>query len=192
MARISFVLELPVRVRFLTTLCCFALLAPLVRAQPTLDVARYTATGELHYPGDLDTWVLMGASLGSDYNDQPFSADHPGTIGVVQMEPAAYQHYLEHGSYVDGTMFLLSFFEASAQSSPQLQGFVQGARRIQEIHVIDRERFSEDRAFFVYPVAGAASVAPIADASECVACHMEHGAYDGTFVQFYPTLRDRP
>jgi len=177
---------------FLSALCCIALFLPLAWAQPALDVAHYTDTGELRYPGDLDTWVLMGASLGSDYNDQPFSAERPGTIGVVQMEPAAYQHYIEHGSYADGTMFLLTFFEASAQSSPQLQGFVQGARRIQEIHVIDRARFSEGRAFFVYPLAGAASVAPIADASECVACHMEHGVYDGTFVQFYPTLRDRP
>ena len=158
-------------------------------AQDGLGVARYTDTGELLYPDDLDRWVVMGANLGSDYREDPFDPAAPGTIGVVQMEPAAYDYFLEHGEYADGTMFLLSFFGAERNSDPQLQGFVQGDMRIQEIHLIDKQRFTEGRAFFVYQRPGMTSVEKVADGSECVQCHMAEGDFDGTFTQFYPTIR---
>jgi hypothetical protein len=167
-----------------------ALLTTSAVAQPALDVARYTDSGALLYPDNLAEWIVMGASLGSEYGDAPFDPANPGSIGMVQMEPAAYRYFLENREYADGTMFLLSFFAAEAQSSPQLPGFVQGAMTLQEIHVIDKARFAEGRAFFVYPTPQQVSSAKLPDGSECVTCHNEHGAFDGTFTQFYPTLRD--
>lgn len=172
----------------LCTATMFLWICPLF-AQTDLGVARYTQAGELLRPDNLDQWVMLGASLGSDYNSEAFNPEAPGVIGVVQMEPAAYRYFLENNEYADGSMFLLSFFAAEASSEPQLQGFVQGELRTREIHVIDSRRFSENRGFFMFPE-GTARAAKIPDGSECVQCHEAEGGYNATFSQFYPTIRD--
>ena len=158
-----------------------------------LAAARYNAENQLMFPGNADVWVHMGSSLGSDYNDGPFDPANPGTLGVVQMEPEAYRYFLDRGEYADGTMFLLSFYAAEAESDPQLPGFVQGNLQAREIHVIDRDRFAEGRAFFLFPPTASVETAStkLPDGSPCVQCHIPEGAYDGTFTQFYPPIRDR-
>lgn len=163
-------------------------------AQDDLGVARYNGQDQLLFPGDTDTWVHLGSSLGGDYREGPFDPASPGTIGVVKMEPAAYRYFVEHGEYADGTMFLLSFYPSEAKSDPQLAGFVQGDMSAQEIHLIDKERFTEGRGFFLYEAdAGAGSASTkVPDGSRCVQCHIPEGDYDGTFIQFYPAIRDLP
>lgn len=161
-------------------------------AQTDLEIAEYTDNDELIYPSNLPEWVHMGTTLGGDYNENTFDPENPGVMGVVQMEPNAYRYYLENQEYANGTMFLLSFFEAEEKSNPQLQGFIQGAMQAQEIHVIDKSRFSEDRGFFLYNSTSQSSAGKVPDGSECVACHTEHADYDGTFTQFYPAIRQHP
>ena len=169
--------------------CLYAHQAALAQ-QDALGIAEYTERGELLFPADTASWIHLGSSLGADYSAEEFDAANPGVIGVVQMEPAAYRYFLEHSEYANGTMLLLSFYPARSASDPELRGFVQGELLQQEIHVIDRERFSEEgRAFFLFRTASDRATA-IAPGSECFACHSEHGAYDATFTQFYPTLRD--
>src|SRR5687768_5990410 len=107
-------------------------------AQTDLGIAQYTSAGELRYPANLVEWIQTGASLGSDYGEQAFDPQNPGAIGVVQMEPNAYRYFMEHKTYADGTMFLLSSYRAEGKSDPQLPGFVQGALFSQEIHVLDK------------------------------------------------------
>jgi hypothetical protein len=182
----------------ISALLFFVLLPIAVSAQTSLDVARYNAAGELQRPANLVEWIQTGASLGSEYSDVPFDAQKPGSIGVVQMEPDAYRYFIENGTYADGTMFLLSFYRAEAQSSPQLPGFVQGDMFLQEIHVIDKTRFADDsgHAFFTFATPQTAASQTAASertpaGNECTACHIEHGAFDGSFTQFYPTLRAR-
>lgn len=177
----------------LTVLLASLLVAPAMLAQTSLPAPEYADDGALNFPDDTDTWVYMGTTLGGDYNDAPFDPAAPATFGIVQMEPEAYRYFIDNGSYADGTMFLLSFYDSVAKSEPQLQGFVQGALQNQEIHVIDKSRFAEGRGFFFYRGGGGttSSTAKIADGSECVSCHNEHGAYDGTFTQFYPVLTNR-
>lgn len=175
-------------------LLCLAVLASLpALGQNPLDIARYDAAGNLIYPTDLHAWIQTGASVGSDYNEEPIDVENPGTIGVVQMEPSAYDYFLQNQQFADGTMFLLTFYEPRRKTSPQLQGFVQGKMVQQEIHVIDKQRFpdTEGHAFFVYRGEGAqrTTAALLAPDNACVACHIPEGAFDGTFVQFYPTLR---
>ena len=107
------------------------------------------------------------------------------------MEPNAYRYFLEHSTYADGTMFLLSFYRAEGKSQPQLPGFVQGPLQAQEIHVLDKARFADDsgHGFFLYRNRELVSSARVPAGNECTVCHTEHGAFDGTFVQFYPDLR---
>jgi len=160
-----------------------------VYAQSDLGVAQYNATNELLYPANLDEWIQTGASLGGEYSDNAFDPQSPGNIGIVQMEPTAYRYFMEHDTYADGTMFLLSFYKGESKSEPQLPGFVQGDLLAQEIHVIDKERFTEGRGFFLFRTPASASSVKVADGSECVACHTEHADFDGTFSQFCPTIR---
>jgi hypothetical protein len=171
-------------------LAAVLLTSSLALAQDNLGVAQYTENGELSRPGNLDEWIQTGASLGSEYSDEPFDAANPGTIGTVQMEPAAYRYFLENRKYADGTMFLLSFYRAEGHSEPQLPGFVQGPLMAQEIHVLDKTRFGDGHGFFLFPNANVQASTRIPDGNECVTCHNEHGAFDGTFVQFYPKLRE--
>jgi len=179
--------------RFSGLVLGLALMLPgALQAQDALGVARYSDAGALQRPADLATWIHMGSSLGSDYRKEPFDPAEPGVIGVVQMEPAAYRHFLENGSYADGSMFLLSFYAAEQNSDPQLQGFVQGELRAQEIHVIDEARFADGRAFFMFQEPAQTESAALAPGNECVQCHEAEGDYNGTFVQFYPAIRAVP
>lgn len=174
----------------LATLVLACCVSPIISAQD-LDVAQYADNNQLMFPDNTDTWVHVGTSLGGEYSDEPFDAANPGVMGVVQMEPQAYRYFKEHKEYADGTLFLLSFYTAAAESSPQLPGFVQGELEAKEIHVIDRDRFNEGRAFYMYP-AEAAPGAPsnkIPDNSACIQCHIPEGDFDGTFTQFYPHMR---
>lgn len=181
--------ENPVKIQNIPSIVlCSALFTSSIALGQALDVARYDASGQLLYPTDTVAWIHVGSVLGGQYSEEPFDPAQPGDIGVVQMEPSAYAHFREHGSYADGTMFLLTFYDSEAKSQPQLQGFVQGEMRLREIHVIDKVRFAEGRAFFQFQGKEVMEAAKIPDGSPCTSCHEAEGALDGTFTQFYPTL----
>lgn len=156
-----------------------------------LQAPRYEESGNLIRPADMDRWVFLGSSLGMGYNQNAkFDPDSPGFLQVVLMEPAAYDAFGETGEFADGSMFALMFYNPSKRLSLNRAGFVQGDLDQYEIHVRDRTRFKEGRAFYVFqPKDQSASVIP--PGSECVKCHMEEGAFDGVFAQFYPTIRHK-
>ena len=154
----------------------------------SVDAAAFTASGELVRPANLDRWMFLGASLGMGYNNVKVDANNPGKFQVVLMEPAAYEYFKTHGKYADGSMLLLSFYATDQRVSISQAGFVQGDLENFEIHLIDRARFAEGRAF--YPFAKDADKATALPAGNpCVECHVKDGAFDGTFVQFYPAIR---
>lgn len=172
-------------------MCLFSLIllpSAVLQAQTDLGVANYTADNVLIYPDNLDEWIHLGSTMGGDYAEETFDAAHPGTLGVVLMEPHAYKYFKANGDYANGTMLLLSFYQSEVKSDPQLQGFVQGDMRAQEIHVIDPVRYAEGSAFFVYPNTTVATVMP--EGSECIQCHTQEGDFRSTFIQFYPTIRN--
>ena len=154
-----------------------------------LDVARLNHDGKLQKPADLDRWVFLGTSLGMGYNPGSFNAAHPGQFQVVLMEPNAYRHFVKNGSYAPGSMFLLSFYNTDQHKrSINQNGFTQADLTNYEIHLIDPSRGEDGRTFFVF---GANDIegAPLPKGNNCVNCHVKHGAFQGTFAQFYPTLR---
>ena len=158
-------------------------------ATPALQIAQLTAKGKLQKPADLDSWIFLGTSLGMGYNPGSFNADHPGQFQVVLMEPNAYRYFLKNGSYAPGSMFLLSFYNSDQQKrSINQNGFTQADLTNYEIHLIDPSRGADGRVFFVF---GAKDTEgdPLAAGNNCVSCHTKHGAFQGTFAQFYPTLR---
>jgi len=155
-----------------------------------LAVAQHTSDGKLRRPQNLDQWVFLGTSLGMGYNEPQSSSGGPGQFQVVLMEPAAYRYFVEHGRYAQGSMFLLSFYDSDQRRSINRTGFVQADLSNYEIHLIDGERSSEGRMFYLFgPDDTEGSALP--KGNNCVRCHVTHGAFDGTFAQFYPTLRHR-
>jgi hypothetical protein len=57
-----------------------------------------------------------------------------------------------------------------------------------EIHVVDRQKFKDGFNFAIFE-AGQAKANILPDGNGCVSCHTRNGAYEGTFAQFYPTIR---
>jgi hypothetical protein len=156
-------------------------------AAKPLDIARVTAAGKLQKPADLESWVFLGTSLGMGYNPGSFNADRPGQFQVVLMEPTAYRHFVKTGSYAQGSMFLLSFYDTDQQKrSINQNGFTQAELTNYEIHVMDPAK--EGHAFYVFG-ANETEGQAVPPGNACVRCHVDHGAFDGTFAQFYPTLR---
>jgi Cytochrome P460 len=154
-----------------------------------LDVARLTSDGKLRKPADLDSWIFLGTSLGMGYNPGSFNAERPGQFQVVLMEPNAYRHFVKHRSYAPGSMLLLSFYDTDQQKrSINQSGFTQADLTNYEIHVIDPARGQDGRTFYAFDANATEGIA-LPPGNGCVRCHVDHGAFDGTFAQFYPTLR---
>jgi hypothetical protein len=165
--------------------------AAAVAVQPAekLAVARLD-DGKLRKPADLDHWIFLGTSLGMGYNPGSFNAARPGQFQVALMEPAAYRYFVEHGSYAPGSMFLLSFYDADTQErSINQHGFTQADLTNYEIHLIDPDH-PEGHGFYMFGP-DSTTGEPVGRGSACVRCHVQHGAFEGTFAQFYPTLRAR-
>jgi len=156
----------------------------------SLDAARFSDSDELLRPANLDEWMFLGASLGMGYNNVDFDPKSPGNFQVVLMEPSAYAYFKTNGRYANGSMFLLSFYRTEQRISIDRAGFVQGELKNFEIHLLDRSRFAEGHAFYLFgPKDDKGAVLP--PGSPCVECHVRDGAFDGTFAQFYPAIRHR-
>lgn len=163
---------------------------PAATRPDAIDVAAFTPQGALRRPADLDQWVFLGASLGMGYNAAAFDPQAPGQFQVVLMEPQAYQRLVASGAYPDGAMFLLSFYNSEQKVSINRSGFVPTDLDSFEIHLIDRRRPGEGHYFYPFAVADKeARVLPAGNA--CISCHLQDGAYMGTFAQFYPAIRHR-
>ena len=125
------------------------------------------------------------------YNPGSFNAARPGQFQVAMMEPRAYRYFIENGKYAPGSMFLLSFYNSDTQPrSINQNGFTQADLTNFEIHVIDPARGQEGHAFYLF-AADAQQGNPVPPGNACVRCHVDHGAFGGTFAQFYPTIRPR-
>ena len=171
-----------------------AALSALAQTPPTaeikpLDLARLTSTGTLQKPADLTRWIFLGTSLGMGYNPGSFNAANPGQFQVVLMEPTAYRYFVEHGSYAPGSMFMLAFYGADMQvRSINQHGFTQSDLTNYEIHVIGPGKGVEGHSFYLFN-ANSLEGNPVPPGSACMRCHVDHGAFNGTFAQFYPTIR---
>lgn len=159
-------------------------------APGSLDVARFSAGGKLLKPADLNEWVFLGASLGMGYNPGSIDAARPGQFQVVLMEPNAYRLFVRNRSFAPGSMLLLSFYDTETQPrSINQNGFTQADLTDFEIHLIDPARGGADgRAFYTFG-ANDTEGNLLPPGNGCVRCHVEHGAFQGTFAQFYPAIR---
>jgi hypothetical protein len=180
--------------KFALLIAAAAITVPVLAQSPPvagkLDVARFTASGKLVKPADLTDWVFLGTSLGMGYNPGSFNASRPGQFQVVLMEPNAYRYFVKNKSYAPGSMLLLSFYDADTRKrSVNQNGFTQAELTNFEIHLIDPAKGGADgRAFYTFD-ADDSEGNLLPPGNGCVTCHNKHGAFQGTFAQFYPTIR---
>ena len=147
---------------------------------------RYTADGQLILPSDYREWVFLSSGLGMSYNLEQEGA--PAFTNVF-VNPTAYRSFLARGKWPDKTMLLLEIRTSSSQGSINRAGSYQSELVAIEGEVKDGAKFPGNGwVFFSFGKSSTGKIFP--HTQDCYACHLEHGAADNTFVQFYPVLLD--
>lgn len=151
-----------------------------LRAQPA-----YTADGQLTLPGDYREWVFLSSGLGMTYQSTHGGNDPDFTN--VFVNPAAYRSFLGTGKWPDKTMLMLEVRASTSKGSINKGGAYQGDVLAIEGEVKDTGKFPGNGwAFFAFGKSSSGKMLPRSE--DCYACHLQHGAVDNTFVQFYPVL----
>jgi len=162
-----------------------AIAAP--NAQPRPAAARFDAEGRMLFPAEYREWIFLSAGRGMSY--APVAAEQPAPpFDNVFVDPAAYRHFVEHGTWPDGTVLVLEIRGGTSHGSILEAGsFQTGEALATEVHVKDTARFGGDGwAFFGFGSREPAAMVP--REASCYSCHEANTAVDRTFVQFYPTL----
>jgi hypothetical protein len=146
---------------------------------------RYTADGQLILPGDYREWVFLSSGLGMTYQPLP-GHDDPAFTNVF-VNPAAYRSFIANGTWPDQTMLVLEVRASSSKGSINKGGSYQSDVLAIESEVKDGAKFPGNGwAFFAFGKSSTGKM--LARTQDCYSCHLEHGAVDNTFVQFYPVL----
>ncbi len=149
------------------------------------DGPQYTADGRMLFPANYREWVYLSSGLGMSYTA---GAQNMLMFDNVFVNPGAYRKFLETGTWPDKTLLVLEVRGAGSNASINKAGHFQTADRMGvEVHVKDEARFAGKWAFFGFED-GASPAKQVPTQASCYSCHLEHGAVDTTFVQFYPTL----
>ena len=161
-------------------------LALAAAAEPT-SVARYTADGSLVLPADYREWVFLSTGLDMSYSEASAMAGH-SMFDNVFVDRASWQRFKETGHWPDGAVFALELRGAATRGSINRRGTYQTDERMAlEFHVHDEGRFKGGWAFFESDGVLPARQLPYSEA--CYSCHLQHGALDTTFTQFYPVAK---
>lgn len=152
---------------------------------------RYDANRNLLLPDDYRRWVLVGSSLGLSYAEGEQNGHQ--MFNTTLMEPSAYRHFVETGTFREGTMLALIGQGIGTNATPARQGQFATDVHMVEMAVKDSTRVPEAWAYYGFggPMAGGyrTSAAPQPKAS-CFECHVTHASRDNVFMQFYGLLNE--
>ena len=175
--------------------CLAVLLAALVAGgtaqqppQSPADGPEFTAEGQLRMPQSYREWVFLSAGLGMTYNAAAPARENPAFDNVF-VNRSAHASFQASGRWPDKTILILELRRSQSNASINVGGHFQTERFAVEAHVKDESRFPDKWAFFGFRD-GSNTATLIPKTESCYSCHIEHGAVDTTFVQFYPTLID--
>ena len=157
---------------------------------PVSERPAYSASGDLRFPEKYREWVFLSSGVNMSYSPNA-GASEPNVpiFDNVFVNPESYRAFLKEGKWRDGTTMILEIRRGSNKGSINQAGHFQGPDlRDIEVHVKDSSRFPDGGwAFFGFDKAGQGGKI-FARTAGCYSCHVEHGAVDTTFTQFYPTL----
>jgi hypothetical protein len=150
------------------------------------DAPEYTSDGHLKFPEHYREWVYLTTGFDMSYNPEARTGNSH-TFDNVFVNPSAYKAFLRDGTWPDKTMFVLENRGSREKGSINQNGSYQSTKITGvEMHVKDRARSKDGWSF--YGFGNSKHAAAIPQSADCYSCHVDHGAVDTTFVQFYPTL----
>lgn len=152
-----------------------------------LQLLKFGEDNTLLRPEGLERWVFLGTTMGMTYFDEQPDPSRPGLFSSIFIEPEAYEHFEQTGTFADGTAFVKIVRETMSEEG----GFFMGDELGIEVHVKDRQRFPKHGYNFYFLPAGANEAAAMPEDNACVACHAENAAFDNVFTQYYPKMRKR-
>lgn len=161
--------------------------------QPAGDGPRYQSGNQLVRPTNYREWPFLGAGLGLTYDADPGpgAQNRPQNFSNVFVNPSSYRHFMQTGTWKDGTVFVLEVRASATGTAPNTTGRYQTGMVALEAEVKD-SKFPNGWAYFEFGRATALRDAaePLAGQREagCIDCHTKHTAVERTFVQFYPHL----
>jgi hypothetical protein len=162
---------------------------PASRQHAAMVRPTYDASGALQLPADYRRWTFVGSSLGLSYSE----SSQPGMrmFNHVLMEPTAYDHFVETGTFREGTMFALLVQATGENVLPARRGqFATDVHGV-EMAVKDASHRSEGWAYYDFGGRGGVrTTAPAMPKESCFNCHVEHAKRDNVFLQFYPLLAE--
>jgi hypothetical protein len=147
---------------------------------------QYTAGSQLILPTDYRDWIFLTSSLDLNYDEAAAGAGRRSMLDNVFVNPNAYRAFVKTGTWPDKTVLVKENRLAASAGSISKSGKFQTGIASMELHVKDEARFSGGWAFFVSDGKAPGRLMP--QTATCYSCHVDHGAVDTTFVQFYPTL----
>ena len=165
----------------------------LLQGQPAGDGPRYQNGNHLVRPTDYREWPFLGAGLGLTYDAEPGPGgqNRPQNFSNVFVNPSSYRHFMQTGTWKDGTVFILEFRASGTGTAPNTTGRFQTGLMALEAEVKD-SKFPNGWAYFEFGRGAAMRdvVEPLSGQREagCIECHTKHTAVERTFVQFYPHL----
>jgi hypothetical protein len=157
-------------------------------------VAQYDTDGQLVRP-DPTGWPYVSASIGggatnmmAPEGEEEEPQEVKGDFHVIQVNPEAFDHYAETGTFLEGTVFTMTFYALDQHELPG-DRFWASEVKAMEVGVKDTQRFEDGWAFFRFE--GGATTASAFPAERCQACHVARGATDSVFTQLYSGLPKR-
>ena len=164
-----------------------------LQGQQAADGPRYQNGNHLVRPADYREWPFLGAGLGLTYDAEPGPGgqNRPQNFSNVFVNPSSYRHFMQTGTWKDGTVFILEFRASGTGTAPNTTGRFQTALTALEAEVKDA-KFPGGWAYFEFGRGNAMRevAEPLTGQREagCIECHTKHTAVERTFVQFYPHL----
>ena len=151
---------------------------------------RYDTNRNLVLLDDYRRWVLVGSSLGLSYSE---GGQGHQMFNTTLMEPSAHRHFIETGTFREGTMLALIGQGVGTNATPARQGQFATDVHMLEMAVKDSKRVPEGWAYYGFGgpmMGGYRSTAAPQPKANCFNCHAEHAARDNVFTQFYGLLND--
>ena len=149
---------------------------------------QYDGSAALKLPEAYRQWVFVGSSLGLSYSER-----QPGVemFHETLMEPSAYQHFVDTGTFREGTMLALILHGTGEQVLPARHGRFAADVHGVEMAVKDTSHQSEGWAYYNFGgMNGLRTTAQAMPKESCYNCHAQHAKRDNVFLQFYPLLAE--
>jgi hypothetical protein len=162
--------------------------APATRP-PSGVMPAYDTNGALRLPDGYRQWVLAGTSMGLSYSDGPGGME---MFGETFIEPSAYKHFVDTGTFREGTMLALIVHGIGENALPARRGRFAADVHGVEMAVKDSAHRPEGWAYYAFGGMNG-GIRPTAQANpkeNCYNCHKEHAKRDNVFLQYYTLLSE--